>query len=187
MAFSKKLTVQVVVTNKVENTITKVIKNQTTTSITPNTTTEKMQSSTPDTPQDTNGNLKSLARKVLKGTSSYAVAREAIDLTLNMTEYALDYSLKASGNYQGQLTVNRAKTIINTTTSSITKVAGAFLTGGPVVGTITAVLTGVKMGFDAFKARNEQQYKIDQQNNELSFSRVRAGYAYSDGSIGGDR
>jgi len=177
MAFNKKLTVQVIVRNvgssKVEQSKTSKITKKNT---------PKQSLSTTN-----NNKSKNMIKSVLKGTTAVVTAKEAVDTVIDLAMYQLEYSLKAEANYQGQLNVNRAKSVIGTAISSGTKVLGAFVVGGPVLGAITLIGQGAKLGIDAYKARNEQQYKIDQQNVELSFNRVRAGYAYSDNSIGGDR
>lgn len=123
-----------------------------------------------------------------KGTFSTYIKNEALsyakDIIKSQTEFYINRYFNLTDDYIGQRNTNIAKNIINKSITGLTTIATGFAMGGPIGASIAAVGFALTLGLDIANNYIEQGDKLRQMNYQLDFSRVRAGFSLTSGSIG---
>lgn len=125
----------------------------------------------------------------ISANQAYNYGKQAINGIASNAIYFVNRQMYLEDDYKGQRNLNIAVSMVSKATNVIGSVASAFIASGgnPVVVGIALAGQLVNIGLDVYKNLSEQQIKIDQQNYQLDFSRVRAGYSITAGSIGEDK
>lgn len=130
--------------------------------------------------------LSDTVRHIFKPVSVIASTKSIMDTMQQALIYGANYYLRAKNDYQGQQNINIAANILQKGMSTGLMVMGSWSLG-PVAGVMATIVAGAKIGFDIYKNYNEQNFMLEQQQTELDYSRVRAGFSLTGGSIGEDK
>lgn len=149
------------------------------------------------TPQDSNPNEKTQETDGL-GKATSVILNQAFNQLKNEfiseVNYEINKHFNLTDDYIGQRNVNVAKNVISRVASIGTSIyAGAKLGlgGGPVgiaIGAVTAlVISTAQLGVDIYQNYDQANINLRQQNAQLEFTRQRAGYSLTSGSIGDNK
>lgn len=141
---------------------------------------EATQTERPDNPNPKDStNLKKSTSVLLNQT--YQRLKSEISREVN---YEIDKHFRLTDNYIGQRNLNNAKQIINKAVSFGTSVATGFATGGPVGAVRAFVIQTLSLGIDIYQNYDQENINLRQMEAQLSYTRERAGYSLTSGSIG---
>lgn len=110
--------------------------------------------------------------------------RRTADFVVDEGLYWLERSYRLNDDYISQRNLTVAKNIINQSISSGTRVIAATVAFGAVGLAVSLVGEAINIGTRIIHNYTEQNDRIRQLNAQLDFSRVRAGYSLTAGSIG---
>ena len=123
-----------------------------------------------------------------KNTIALVVAKSAYEYTkqvvIDSAEYAINRQFQLTDDYIGKRNLSICLNILNRGIQLGSSIATGAMIGG-VPGAIVAGVGNLAVqGVGVFKALDQQNIKIAQLNEQLSFTRERSGYSLTDGSVG---
>lgn len=123
-----------------------------------------------------------------KNIISMSVARSALQyvkrITLESGEYAINRHFQLEDDYIGKRDTNIAINMCQRAGQLGMSVATGFMVGG-VIGAVVAGVGNIALqGIDVAKNLDQQNIKLAQLDEQLSFTREKVGYALTDGSVG---
>lgn len=103
---------------------------------------------------------------------------------VNIAQYEINKHYTLADDYKGRQSLGVALNITKKAISVGTSIYKGFQWGGPLGAAVVAVEQGITLSIQI--AQNYETQRIELQNMEfkLSFSRERAGYSLTDGSVG---
>ena len=122
-------------------------------------------------------------------TTAYLVSK-AKDVTqdvLQETDYFIQRHFQLADDYQGQRSYVRAKNVILKSVSIGTSGVAAFATLGPAGAAVAVGIAVSSVVVDIANNYIDQADTIRKMDAQLSYTRVRAGYSLTAGSVGEDR
>ena len=119
------------------------------------------------------------AAKVFAVRAIYDVYNTAMD-------YA-NFNLMVADDYRGQRLLAHAKTAVSIGSRLVGSTAVGWAIGGLPGAVAGFAISVAEQGIDMAKNLRDQDFQLSVTNKELDFSRVRAGYAITSGSIGEDK
>lgn len=128
---------------------------------------------------------KNVANKKLAASGAMAGA-EVANLIINQAEFEGSFWLNRTGNYIAQRELGIAKQAVSTVSNVVGSTAIGFATGGWIGAIVGGVSSIANIAQNNINAEKKQQYQLEQMNEQLQFTRKRAGYAEKAGSIGED-
>lgn len=138
------------------------------------------QTDKPDNPNPKDSsNIKKSTSILLNQT--YQRLKSEISSEVN---YEIDKHFRLSDNYIGQRNFNNAKQVINKAVSFGTSIATGFAIGGPVGAVGAFVVQTISLGIDIYQNYDQENINLRQMEAQLSYTRERAGYSLTSGSIG---
>jgi hypothetical protein len=101
--------------------------------------------------------------------------------------YSFNRQFTLNDDYIGQRNMGIALSILSKSASLGQAALTGFMFGGPVGAVIGGAISVASTGVQIWENYDQQSIKLRQLDAQLSYSRVRAGYAIVAGSIGEDR
>lgn len=101
--------------------------------------------------------------------------------------YAINRQFTLTDDYIGQRNMGIALSILNKGESLAMAAFTGFVLAGPVGAAIAGAVSAASTGIQVWENYDQQSIKLRQLDAQLSYSRIRAGYAVVAGSIGEDR
>lgn len=136
----------------------------------------------------TNSQTASIPQANASNIAKLAVARSAIsyvkNLVVDSAEYAINRNFQLTDDYIGKRNVSIAINMVNRVSQLGMSIATGFMIGGPVGAVVGGVGNVAIQGLGVFKAIDQQNIKLAQLDEQLGFTRERAGYSLTDGSVG---
>ena len=142
-----------------------------------NSETGKTETQTANIPQVNASNIVKLA--TARSTISYVK-----NLVVDSAEYAINRNFQLTDDYIGKRNVSIALNMVHRSTQLGMSIATGFMIGGPVGAVAMGSLNIASQGVGVFKAIDQQNIKLAQLDEQLGFTRERAGYSLTDGSVG---
>lgn len=145
-----------------------------------------------DSETGTNDTLMAQTKETQNKNIMYsAVAHQAFnyakEMVISSAEYFIERSFQLTDDYEGQRDFNIAKGFLKRGIA----IGGAIVSGAVMGGPIGAVVAGVgSIGMDVINTAqgiDKQNIAIAQLNEQLSYTRQRAGYSLTSGSIGDNK
>ena len=124
---------------------------------------------------------------LLEGSKSVVINQaysKMKSLVINNVDYAINRHFNLTDDYIGQRTYNIAKSIIGKGKDFATSIAAGFAVGGPVGAAVSAAFSVVSTGIEVWKNYDQQNIMLKQMDTQLEYSRQRAGFSLTSGSIG---
>lgn len=153
-----------------------------------------------DSETGTNDTLMAQTKETQNKNALFAVfAMQAFnyakEMTINSAEYFIERSFQLTDDYEGQRDFNIAKGFLKRGIAIggaiVSGAVTGFKAGGPIGAVIGASVSGVgSIGMDVINTAqgiDKQNIAIAQLNEQLSYTRQRAGYSLTSGSIGDNK
>lgn len=136
------------------------------------------------TPKETSkgsdkSNLTSVTAVLLH--EAYNYAKEEL---VQIANYELNKHFSLKDDYIAQRNLSIAKSIISKGASMGTAIASGFATGGIVGGAAAIAGATATLGIEIAQNYDQENVRLRQMNAQLEFSRQRAGYSLTSGSVG---
>lgn len=109
------------------------------------------------------------------------------NMAISNVDYLFNRHYNLTDDYIGQRTYNVAKNIVTKAHGMYMSIAAGFATGGPVGAAITAAISIGSTIIDIAKNFDEQNIMLKQMDTQLEYTRQRAGYSLTSGSVGENR
>ena len=106
------------------------------------------------------------------------------NMIVSNVDYAINRHFNLTDDYMGQRTYNIAKGIVSKGYNMAISIQAGFLTGGPMGAAIAASLSIGSTIIEAVKNYDQQNIMLRQMDTQLEYSRQRAGFSLTSGSIG---
>ena len=106
---------------------------------------------------------------------------------ISNADYLINRHFNLTDDYIGQRNYNITKNIISKVRGTALGVVAGFTTGGPVGAAITAAMSIGLTAIDIAKNFDEQNIMLRQMDAQLEYTRQRAGYSLTSGSVGENR
>lgn len=129
-------------------------------------------------------NTKETEKKLtkLQKASTISLIHKGVSIIADTAEFALNANLSLTDNYKQQNNLSIAKSIISKASSTITSAITAGVVLGPAGVAVSLALSATSLGVDIAKNYHNQAVAIIQNEAQLDYQRVRAGYSLSGGS-----
>lgn len=114
-------------------------------------------------------------------------AKRLLSIGINEVNYQIDKYLMLHDNYIAQQTKAHAEVLSSTVDTIAKSIAGGFMTGGPIGALIMAGVEGAHLEQKIRIAREKEEMKIKEIENQLQFNRQRAGFSLTAGPTGENR
>lgn len=112
---------------------------------------------------------------------AYNYAKQEIT---QIASYEVSKYFNLKDDYIGQRNLSIAKNIISKGASIGTAIASGFATGGIIGGAVAIVGTTASLGIEIAQNYDQENIRLRQMNAQLEYSRQRAGYSLTSGSVG---
>lgn len=112
---------------------------------------------------------------------AYNYAKEEL---VQIANYEISKYFSLKDDYIGQRNLSIAKNVISKGSSMGTAIASGFATGGVIGGAVAIVGTTATLGIEIAQNYDQESIRLRQLNAQLEFSRQRAGYSLTSGSVG---
>ena len=102
---------------------------------------------------------------------------------VQVVNYEINKYMNLSDSYMASQNLDIAKNI----SGKLLSIGMAYIIGGPVLGTLNLIGQVIGTGIQTYQNYDQERIKLRQMEKQLSYSRERAGYSLTSGSIGENR